>query len=138
MSVRTSEKHKAQVYRMFLIYCDKIVFKQTPIEQSLYLQLFRLTYAIGSREVEISQNDISNALNIKSPITIRRAVNGLIRKHHIKIIRRDYKLKTKYYVYTPLQIITSDKKTNRRKWRRGKNRSSQEKIVIPAKAGIYS
>ncbi len=26
MSIRISEKHKAQVYRMFLIYCDKIIF----------------------------------------------------------------------------------------------------------------
>lgn len=78
----------------------------TASEQLVYNYMYRETISKGIRERHFGPAELLKATPIRSHVTVRKAIDGLIEKHSIEIISFDYgsRFGPRYRVYEPREI----------------------------------
>lgn len=94
----------ANYYKMDNNVSDFLNPMQTPGEQVVYNRLYRLSIGYQKNICRIGMGALAKSTNIKSSQkTIKRAVEGLIKKRHIKKFNTN-KQGTLYQVFLPVEI----------------------------------
>ena len=109
---KLTDKEQLRILQEWRRYLEELAPKLEPYEQIVYTRLFWWTIGIGKKECEASYGDLFRNCNFKAPQTARNNIDGLIKKRCIKILYRDFSKKTRYRVYSPLEILTPDKNDN--------------------------
>jgi len=81
---------------------DLFLSELEPIEQSVYLQLFRLSYARSKNFCRVGKKDLSRRTNL-SPLRLNAALEGLVKRKMIRPIHRSVK-GTLWRVYHPREL----------------------------------
>lgn len=102
---------------------DYLNSQQTPLEQSLYNRLYRLSVGWGRNYCRVSAETLMKSCNIKDRRTLNSGIDGLIEKGHIQIINRNnkgvlYKIFFAHEILgnensANIEIIPMDKKSNK-------------------------
>jgi len=81
---------------------ENLFKKLEPIEQSVYLQLFRLSYGAGRNFLRIGKKELSEKTNL-SLLRLNSALEGLVKKGMVKPIHRSVR-GTLWRVYHPQEL----------------------------------
>ena len=81
---------------------DELVTQQTPIEQSLYLQLYRRSYGRDCNFCRVARAELCSHIGL-SQRRFNRALGGLVAKGHVRLLQRDRR-GTLYRVLLPDEI----------------------------------
>ena len=84
---------------------------QTPLEQSIYNRLYRLSVGWGKNYCRVSSRTLLAACNIKDKRTLNTGLDGLIQKGHIQTINRNNR-GVLYRIFFPQEILNNDSSTN--------------------------
>lgn len=88
---------------------DDLMPRQTPLEQSLYIHLFRLAYGAGKNWCRVGKRELMQ----RSRLSDRRlnvGLDGLVSKGHVKPLHRNTR-GTLYRVYLPSEVLGSAPET---------------------------
>lgn len=84
---------------------DVLMPTLTPVEQSLYRRLYRLSFCYRRTWCQVGYQELARACNISSLSTVKRGMQGLQRKHCIKTIATSVQRKPNIYrVYLPAEM----------------------------------
>jgi len=84
---------------------------QTPLEQSIYNRLYRLSVGWRRNYCRVSSKVLLTACNIKDRRTLNAGLDGLIRKGHIQAINRNNQ-GVLYRIFFPREILGNDSNTH--------------------------
>jgi len=84
---------------------------QTPLEQSIYNRLYRLSVGWGRNHCRVGSRTLLAACNIKDRRTLNTGLDGLIQKGHIQTINRNNR-GVLYRIFFPQEILNSDSNTD--------------------------
>lgn len=90
---------------------DHLNNQQTPLEQSIYNRLYRLSIGWGRNYCRVSAETLMKSCNIKDRRTLNSGIDGLIEKGHIQIINRNNK-GILYKIFFPYEILNNESNTN--------------------------
>ncbi len=82
---------------------DLLAPEQTPLEQAVYLHLFRLSYGLGANWTRVGKRE----LRLRARVSDRRlnvALDGLVSKGHLKPLHRSTR-GTLYRVFLPSEVL---------------------------------
>lgn len=82
---------------------DSLAPEQTPLEQAVYMHLFRISYGNGKNWCRAGKRELMNRARI-SDRRLNAALDGLVRKGHLKPLNRNTK-GTLYRVYLPSEVL---------------------------------
>lgn len=106
-----SPTSKTGYYREYQ-HDDALARLQTPSEQVVYNQLYRLAWGHGKPVCRIGQADLARRCGIKARMTIMRALRQLQQKGHIEILTPgfgDPTVGTEYRVNLASKILAAPK-----------------------------
>jgi len=83
-------------------FFDRFLSKLEPIEQSVYLQLFRLSYAKAKNFCRVGRKDLTRKTNL-SLLRLNAALEGLVKKKMIRPLHRSVR-GTLWRVYHPAEL----------------------------------
>ena len=83
---------------------------QTPLEQSIYNRLYRLSVGWGRNHCRVSSKRLLAACNIKDRRTLNTGLDGLVQKGHIQAINRNNR-GVLYRIFFPQEILNNDSNT---------------------------
>ncbi|HUT52895.1 MAG TPA: hypothetical protein VM658_05850 [bacterium] len=83
---------------------DALAPRETPVEQAVYLHLFRLSYGEGRNWCRAGKRDLMQRARL-SDRRLNVALDGLVRKGHVKPLHRNTK-GTLYRVYLPSEVLS--------------------------------
>ena len=110
-----SSNKKSHILREWQRYLDEISNKHSPFQKTLYMWMFWMTIGQNKKEISISYGDLRKICNIKSDCTLKKNLNYLQKIRHVEVLEKGFAIKTKYRVYSPLEIVTPDKKDKKRR-----------------------
>lgn len=90
---------------------DHLNSQQTPLEQSIYNRLYRLSVGWGRNYCRVSAETLMKSCNIKDRRTLNSGIDGLIEKGHIQIINRNNK-GILYKIFFPHEVLNNESNTN--------------------------
>ncbi len=82
---------------------DQLLPLQSPVEQAVYLHLFRLSYGEGRNWCRAGKRDLMHRARL-SDRRLNVALDGLVRKGHVKPLHRNTK-GTLYRVFLPSEVM---------------------------------
>jgi len=85
---------------------DRLARDQEPMEQAVYLHLFRLSYGEGLNFCRAGKAELGSRAGL-SPRRLNVALNGLVKKGHIKPLHRNTS-GTLYRVYLPSEVYADE------------------------------
>lgn len=90
---------------------DYLNKQQTPLEQSIYNRLYRLSIGWGKNHCRISSEALLTACNIKDRRTLNNGIDGLIEKGHIQVINRNNN-GVLYRILLPQEVLINESNTD--------------------------
>jgi len=90
---------------------DRLNSQQTPLEQSIYNRLYRLSVGWGRNYCRVSTETLMKSCNIKDRRTLNSGIDGLIEKGHIQIINRNNK-GILYKILFPHEVLGNENPSN--------------------------
>jgi hypothetical protein len=111
---KLSSNKKLHILREWQRYLDEIAPQHSPFQQIIYMRLFWLSIGQNKKECRASYADLKKLTNIKADSTFHVNIKELVKMRHIKVLEKTFAVKTKYRIYSPLEIITPDKKDKKR------------------------
>jgi len=82
---------------------DTLAPEQTPLEQAVYLHLFRLSYGEGRNFIRVGKRELTRRARV-SDRRLNVALDGLVEKGHVKPLHRSV-AGTLYRVYLPSEVL---------------------------------
>ncbi|MDD3150801.1 MAG: hypothetical protein PHV68_08190 [Candidatus Gastranaerophilales bacterium] len=111
---KLSSNKKLHILREWQRYLDEIAPLHSPFQQIIYMRLFWLSIGQNKKECRASYADLKKICNIKADSTFNNNIKELIKLRHVDILEKTFAVKTKYRVYSPLEILTPDKNDKKR------------------------
>ncbi|HPJ13840.1 MAG TPA: hypothetical protein PLJ39_02050 [Spirochaetota bacterium] len=109
---KLTDKEQLRILQEWKRYLEELAPKLEPFAQIIYTRFFWWTIGLGKKECEASYGDLYKYCNFKAPQTIKNNIDKLIKKRCVKLLDRGFAKKSKYRVYSPLEILTPDKNDN--------------------------
>lgn len=110
--VTLTDKDKLRIFNEWKKFVELIAPKISPGQQVIYGCLFWLSIGQCKKECNVSYDDIKKFTNIKAGTTIGGNIDKLVKVRLLKVLQRGFNLKSRYRVYSPLEILTPDKNDN--------------------------
>ncbi len=107
-----TDKDKIRIFNEWKKFIDFIAPKISPGQQVIYGCLFWLSIGQCKKECNVSYDDIKKLTKIKAGTTIGVNIDKLAKARLLKVLQRGFNLKSRYRVYSPLEILTPDKNDN--------------------------
>jgi hypothetical protein len=111
---KLSSNKKLHILREWQRYLDEISDQHSPIQQIIYMRLFWLSIGQNTKECRASYADLKKLCNIKADSTFHNNIKYLEKIRHVEVLEKGFAMKTKYRVYSPLEIVTPDKHDKKR------------------------
>lgn len=119
---------------------DLLAMEQTPAEQCVYRQLFRLSFGFHNTHCFVGQTTLARRANL-SKSTLRNATKGLIKKDHIaelETINEKNRKGTVYRVFLPHEILRPAKGTSPHSPISSSNTPSESDTVVKSTTVLES
>jgi hypothetical protein len=111
---KLSSKKKLHILREWQRYLDEFATEHSPFQQVIYTRLFWLSIGQGKKTCRASYEDLKKICNIKSDATLLNNIEHMRKLGHVDVLEKSFAVKTKYRVFTPLEVTTPGGKGGRK------------------------